>query len=284
MRICLLMRPLPHPPLPDLSALLGFVCQSSRVVALTGAGCSTESGIPDYRSPRDTPRRAPMRFIDFRDSAAKRQRYWSRAFAGWAGIRDARPNPCHLALSALEARGRLDALITQNVDGLHQAAGSRHVIELHGALGEVICLGCQTVTPRAALQARLADLNPGWRPSTQQLAPDGDADLAQDAAGFRVASCLACDGVLKPRVVFFGERVPPARVDASFAAVDSADALLVAGTSLHVWSGLRFVRHAAERGIPIAIVNLGPTRGDDLATLKIEARVGEVLPAIVAAL
>lgn len=278
------MLPLPRPPLPDLSALLGFVCQSSRLVALTGAGCSTESGIPDYRSPRDTPRRAPMRYIDFRDSPARRQRYWSRAFPGWGRIRDARPNPAHHALAALERRGRLDTLITQNVDGLHQAAGSEAVIELHGALREVICLGCAAVTPRAALQDRLAHLNPDWQRDTHRHAPDGDADVGRDAAGFQVADCAACAGILKPRVVFFGERVPPPRVEAAFAAVDAAEALLVAGSSLHVWSGLRFVRRAHARGVPIALVNLGPTRGDELATLKVEARVGEVLPAIVAGL
>ncbi|MCA9543838.1 MAG: NAD-dependent protein deacetylase [Myxococcales bacterium] len=272
--------PLPQPPLPDLSALRRLLDRSPRLAVLTGAGCSTESGIPDYRSPRATPRREPMRFMEFKRSAAARQRYWSRAFVGWQAMAAARPNAAHDALAALERAGRLDCLITQNVDRLHQAAGSRRVVELHGALAEVICLDCQAVSPREALQARLAALNPSWQCASATAAPDGDADLDPGAEAFRVAPCEACGGPLKPRVVFFGEQVPPARVEAAFAAVERADALLVAGSSLTVWSGLRFVRRAAERGIPIASVNLGPTRADDLFSVNVQARVGDVLPAL----
>jgi NAD-dependent SIR2 family protein deacetylase len=174
--------------------------------------------------------------------------------------------------------------ITQNVDGLHQAAGSRRVIELHGALGEVICLDCEQITARSALQTRLFNLNPGWGAAPATVNPDGDAEIARDERQFVVPTCLACGGVLKPRVVFFGERVPPPRVERAFAAVEEANALLVAGTSLQVWSGLRFVRRAAERGMPIALINLGPTRADDLATVRVDARVSDVLPALVAGL
>lgn len=278
------MLPLPRPPLPDLVPLIERLRGASTIAVLTGAGCSTESGIPDYRSPRAEPRREPMRYVEFTRSATARQRYWSRAFVGWGNVGDAQPNAAHHALAALESAGRLSTLITQNVDGLHQAAGSARVIELHGALGEVICLGCEQVTRRADLQARLATLNPDWGSESMRSAPDGDADIARDTREFVVASCMACDGVLKPRVVFFGERVPPLRVERSFAAVESADALLVAGTSLQVWSGLRFVRRAAELGLPIVLVNLGPTRADTLATARVDARVGDVLPPLVAAL
>ena len=278
------MLPLPRPPLPDLVPVIDVMRGASRIAVLTGAGCSTESGIPDYRSPRAEPRREPMRYVEFTRSVSARQRYWSRAFLGWHTVGQARPNAAHHALAALESARRLSMLITQNVDGLHQAAGNRSVIELHGALGEVICVGCEQVTRRVDLQARLVALNPHWGAESIRSAPDGDADVMRDAADFIVAPCLACGGVLKPRVVFFGERVPPRRVEQSFAAVESADALLVAGTSLQVWSGLRFVRRASELGIPIAIVNLGPTRGDPQATVRVDARVGDALPALVAAL
>lgn len=274
------MLPLPRPPLPDLVPLIDLMRGASKVAVLTGAGCSTESGIPDYRSPRAQPRRQPMRYVEFARSASARRRYWSRALLGWHTVGRARPNAAHDALATLESAQRLTALITQNVDGLHQAAGSARVIELHGALSEVICLGCAQVSQRADLQARLAEMNPRWTSARARSAPDGDADVTRDPAGFSVPACMGCDGVLKPRVVFFGERVPPARVERAFAAVEAADALLVAGTSLQVWSGLRFVRRAAELGQPIAIVNLGPTRGDDLATVRVDARVGDVLPAL----
>jgi NAD-dependent SIR2 family protein deacetylase len=254
------------------------------VAVLTGAGCSTESGIPDYRGP-ETLRRArrPVQFRQFIESAAWRQRYWARAAQGWSLISNAEPNPAHLALADLEQRGRLCGLITQNVDRLHQAAGSHDVIELHGALAEVICLACGRLSLRAALQQRLIELNPGWFQRPVEAAPDGDAELEQ-VEGFRVADCLACGGLLKPHVVFFGENVPRARVESAWARVHEAEALLVVGSSLTVFSGYRFVKGAAERGLPIAILNQGPTRGDKEAALKLELQAGPTLTSLALAL
>lgn len=263
----------------ELAALL----RGRRVVALTGAGCSTESGIPDYRGPGTRERaRNPVQYRAFVSEPEARQRYWARSMVGWPRFNAARPNEGHRALAALERAGVLRGLITQNVDRLHHAAGNSGIIELHGALAEVVCLGCGTLEDRGSLQARLALLNPRWE-AHAELAPDGDAELTS-VEGFRVADCLACSGVLKPRVVFFGENVPRVTVDAAFAQVDAAEALLVVGTSLTVYSGLRFVRRAAERGIPVAICNLGPTRGDPFATLRVDAPLGEVLPGLVDAL
>ncbi len=251
------------------------------VVALTGAGISTESGIPDYRGPGTRERaRNPIQYRAFLDDPSTRQRYWARSLAGWPRIASAAPNAGHHAITALERRGVVTGLITQNVDRLHHAAGSTP-IELHGALAEVICLTCGALEDRAELQRRLMLLNP-WFDADAAYAPDGDADL-EHVAGFRVADCLACGGVLKPHVVFFGENVPKPRVDAAFALVDAARALLVVGSSLTVYSGYRFVRRAAELGKPVAIVNLGPTRGDPLATLRIDAPAGEVLSALTTA-
>ncbi len=270
-----------------LAALLA----GRRVVALTGAGCSTESGIPDYRGPGTRERaRNPVQYRAFLDDPAARQRYWARSMVGWPHFSAARPNAGHRALAAIERAaagdgplaGKWGGLVTQNVDRLHHAAGSAAVVELHGALAEVVCLGCGVLEPRDALQARLAVLNPRWDADVE-LAPDGDAELGA-VDGFRVADCLACGGVLKPRVVFFGENVPRATVEAAFARVDAAEVLLVIGSSLTVYSGFRFVRRAAERGIPVAICNLGPTRGDALATTRIDAPLGEVLPALAGAL
>ncbi|WP_437803418.1 NAD-dependent protein deacetylase [Sorangium sp. So ce693] len=269
-------------PFDDLVALL----RGKRIVALTGAGCSTESGIPDYRGP-ETRRRArnPIQGREFSRSAEIRQRYWARAVIGWERFSRAEPNPAHRALAQLEHGGQLDGLITQNVDGLHQAAGSRRVIELHGTLSEVACLACGAMERRAALQERLLAQNPGWLRLAADLAPDGDADLpAEHVAGFRAPPCLRCEGPLKPRVVFFGENVARPIVDAAFALVDAADALLVVGSSLAVFSGYRFVLRAAQRGMPIAMINLGSARGEELGALKIEARAGEVLPRLAEAL
>lgn len=268
--------------LDDLIALL----RGKRLVALTGAGCSTESGIPDYRGP-ETLRRArnPIQGREFSRSAEIRQRYWARAVIGWERFSRAEPNPAHRALARLEQGGPLEGLITQNVDGLHHAAGSRRVIELHGRLAEVACLECGATEARAALQERLLAQNPGWLRRAADLAPDGDADLpAEHVAGFHAPPCLRCDGPLKPRVVFFGENVPRPIVDEAFALVDAADALLVVGTSLAVFSGYRFVLRAAQRGIPIAMVNLGSARGEELGALKVDARAGEVLPRLAEAL
>jgi NAD-dependent deacetylase sirtuin 4 len=257
-----------------------------RVVALTGAGCSTESGIPDYRGP-ETARRArnPIQYRAFLDSAAERRRYWARSFLGWPRMAAARPNDAHLALAGLERAGALQGVITQNVDRLHHVAGSARVIELHGALAEVRCLECGATEHRDSVQARLAVLNPGFATRTVEHAPDGDAELDGEAVQrFAEAPCLACGGVLKPGVVFFGESVPAAVVEAAWALLAEGEALLVVGSSLAVFSGYRFVRRAAERAMPVAIVNLGPTRGDALAQVRVDARCGQVLPALAAAL
>lgn len=257
-----------------------------RVAVLTGAGCSTESGIPDYRGP-ETRRRArnPIRFKEFVKSPEGRQRYWARAFVGWEKFANKQPNPAHHALAELERSGRLTGLITQNVDRLHHAAGSRDVVELHGALAEVRCLECGAVERRAELQRRLDARNPGWSSLRAEMAPDGDAELPMPLVEqFVVADCEPCGGPLKPDVVFFGEGVPRDRVERAYRAADAADALLVVGSSLAVFSGFRFVRRAVDRGQRIAIVNLGESRGDRYAHVRVEGRAGTVLPALAEAL
>jgi NAD-dependent SIR2 family protein deacetylase len=253
-----------------------------RLAVLTGAGCSTESGIPDYRGP-ETRRRArnPIRFAAYMQSEATRRRYWARSVVGWERFRLARPNPAHRALAELEHTGRACGVITQNVDRLHQSAGGSRVIELHGALAEVRCLECGHLEDRDVLQHRLLTLNPGWHERHAELAPDGDAELPSELVdSFRTTGCERCDGTLKPNVVFFGENVARPVVESAFELLSEADGLLVVGTSLAVFSGLRFVRRAAEQGIPIAIVNLGPTRGDPYAAVKVEVAAGQVLPAL----
>lgn len=266
------------PTLDDVAALL----RGRRVLVLGGAGVSTESGIPDYRGPESSKvPRNPMRFQEFVGSEAARRRYWSRSFVGWERIAAARPNAAHRALVGLEAGGHAVGLITQNVDGLHQAAGSRRVLELHGSLAAVRCLGCSAVSSRRALQLRLRDLNPATTAPVLGLAPDGDAELAgEHEAAFRVPPCGRCGGVLKPDVVFFGENVPKARVERAYAALASADALLVVGSSLTVFSGYRFVVRAVRDAKPVVILNQGETRGDADAALKLSGRLGEVLPAL----
>jgi len=258
---------------------------------LAGAGCSTESGIPDYRGPRGRLRnRKPMQYREFVESREGRVRYWARSVAGWRRVSRARPNPTHRALARLEARGIVDGVITQNVDGLHQAAGSRRVVELHGSLAYVCCLGCGERVTRADFQRCLVERNPGWIAEVGEVAarhpaPDGDADIGGDAPeGFVVPDCDACGGVMKPDVVFFGESVPRERVDRAWALFDEADVLLVVGSSLTVFSGRRFVYRATERDIPIGVINLGPTRADEVATVKVEGRLGEVLPKVAEAL
>jgi NAD-dependent SIR2 family protein deacetylase len=250
------------------------------VLALTGAGLSTESGIPDYRSPEALKRgpRRPIHGPEFERSEAVRRRYWARSVLGWDRIRAAQPNAGHHALAALEACGAVARIVTQNVDRLHHKAGSRRVTELHGALAEVICLSCGVLESRDALQARLLAINAGWTAHAATTAPDGDAELSAEAVErFVVAPCAACGGVLKPRVVFFGDSVPRATVDEAFAAVDAADVLLVVGSSLAVFSGYRFLRRAVERGTPVAIVNRGPVRGEEHAAVKVEASTGSTL-------
>jgi NAD-dependent SIR2 family protein deacetylase len=266
-------------PASDRAELHAFARASRRLLVLTGAGCSTESGIPDYRDAAGGWKRSPpIQLREFVSDSLARRRYWVRSLAGWPIVAGARPNAAHHALSLLEMQGRLCQLITQNVDGLHQRAGSRAVIDLHGRLDEVLCLDCGALVARAELQSELESLNPhlAGRPAT--LAPDGDADLGDvDYAAFRIPACRRCGGLLKPAVVFFGESVPRARVECALERLKEADALLVAGSSLMVWSGYRFVRLARERGMPIAIVNLGRTRADELADLRVRAHCGEAL-------
>jgi NAD-dependent SIR2 family protein deacetylase len=253
-----------------------------RVAVLTGAGVSTESGIPDYRSPEARSRvRRPINGPEFVRSAALRRRYWARAMVGWERFSRARPGRAHLALAQLEVTGTVAGLITQNVDRLHHIAGSRDVIELHGALAETVCLECGCIEARDGLQARMRALNPEWIDGPSPMAPDGDADLPDELiAGFVAPDCLQCNGVLKPNVVFFGHNVARPVVDQAFAKVDDADALLIAGTSLAVFSGYRFLLRAADRRIPIAIVNRGPVRGEERADVKVDASTGETLDAL----
>ncbi len=243
-------------------------------MALTGAGCSTESGIPDYRGPESKPR-SPIQYRDFLGSEQARARYWARSRRGWPHFSRALPNPSHHALVELESAG-LVGIITQNVDRLHQRAGSRTVVDLHGALSEVLCLGCGALSDREELQHRLEAENPA-EALELPLAPDGDAE-GELSEAFRVPSCLRCGGILKPNVVFFGENVPPPRLAVAKSLHAEAECLLVVGSSLTVFSGYRFVRWAAEAGIPVLILNQGPTRGDSLATLKWEQRSGQALP------
>jgi NAD-dependent SIR2 family protein deacetylase len=256
--------------------------QGRRFAVLTGAGVSTESGIPDYRSPGAAAReRRPIHGPEFVRSAALRRRYWARAMAGWERFRVARPGPSHLALAELEERGLVTGLVTQNVDRLHHAAGSRRVTELHGALAEVVCLDCGALDDRDAVQARMREQNPGWLDllsSKERMAPDGDAELPDAAIeGFVVPVCGRCGGVLKPNVVFFGHNVARPIVDHAYDVVARADALLVAGTSLAVFSGYRFLLRAAELSIPVFIVNRGPVRGEERAALKVEQGTGDTL-------
>jgi NAD-dependent SIR2 family protein deacetylase len=250
-------------------------------VALTGAGISTDSGIPDYRGPTSI-RATPMQYSEFVGSLDAQQRYWARSYLGWRRIGHAKPNAGHRALADLETAG-LAGVITQNVDGLHASAGSRRLITLHGDIATVICLDCGNRSARTELQDRLADANPQLNEPPvlehAELRPDGDA-VARDWQQFRLVGCLQCGGRLKPDVVFFGESVPKARVKAAYALVERADVLVVLGSSLTVMSGLRFVRHQARQQQPVVIINRGPTRGDDLATVKIDSGCSETLSEI----
>ena len=258
---------------------LASLVSAGGALILSGAGLSTESGIPDYRGPSGLARRAePMTYQAFAGGSAARRRYWARSYLGWRHIARAVPNDGHRAVAELQRGGVLAGIITQNVDGLHQAAGAQQVIELHGGLDRVACLGCGQRTSRARLDRRLAAANPGWAARAAGLSPDGDAVIAdEDAAGFRVVDCAGCGGLLKPDVVFFGENVPRSRVDQCHALVEQAAALVVLGSSLTVMSGYRFVRLAARLAIPVAIINLGPTRGDAEASLILNAPLGQTL-------
>jgi NAD-dependent SIR2 family protein deacetylase len=266
--------------------LAHFLVGHRRVLALTGAGLSTASGIPGYRDKDGVRRgRMPIQGPEFRRHDAVRRRYWARSMVGWGMMSRAEPNAGHRAMAELEACGHLHSVITQNVDGLHQRAGSRRVIELHGNLHHVVCLGCQARYARASLQPQLERDNPELANVLAQPLPDGDAAVEPDALeDFHPPACTACGGVLMPDVVFFGDNVPPARTAQALAEMEAADALLVVGSSLMVFSGYRFCRLAAAAGKPIAAINAGKTRADDLISLKLELPAQEVLPRLVALL
>ncbi len=267
-----------------LLPLIDFVAKHPRLLVITGAGCSTAAGIPDYRDENGAwKRQEPMRYQLFVDSALARQRYWARSMLGWRTMAHAQPTAAHHALAQLERAGRINLLVTQNVDGLHQAAGSQAVVDLHGRIDTVCCLGCGTRSSRRDLQEKLMARNPDWLGLDARSLPDGDADLdGLDFAVFNVPDCPDCGGLLKPDVVFFGDSVPRDRVAAVREALVQADAVLVAGSSLMVYSGYRFVEEAVAAGKPVAAVNLGRTRADPVLALKVEAEVGEAIEALAA--
>ncbi|MDR6992579.1 NAD-dependent protein deacetylase [Luteimonas sp. 3794] len=269
--------------MPDASTQLrDWLARFQRLFVLTGAGISTGSGIPDYRDANgEWKRAAPVTWQAFTGDPAIYRRYWARSFVGWPKFSAAQPNAAHRALAALEHEGPVTTLLTQNVDGLHQAAGSQRVIDLHGRLDQVTCLSCGDLTPRDALQPRLVADNPDWHPGDAAMAPDGDADIAADAEQrFAPPYCKRCGGMLKPDVVFFGENVPRARVQDAQAALLASEAMLVVGSSLMVYSGFRFAKMAADAGLPLAILNGGTTRADALATLRLNAEIGITLGAL----
>ncbi|WP_344942708.1 NAD-dependent protein deacetylase [Sphaerisporangium flaviroseum] len=261
--------------------MLAELLAAGDVVVLSGAGLSTESGIPDYRGPSGArTRHSPMTYQTFVADPAARRRYWARSHVGWRIIARASPNRGHRAVAHLQRQGLVTGIVTQNVDGLHQAGGARAVIELHGSLDQVVCLDCGDRSPREELDHRLRRANPGFDTGVTAVNPDGDVDLRDEKVeGFQVVGCRACgDGMLKPDVVFFGETVPADRVGECFALVERARVLLVLGSSLTVMSGRRFVLRAAKLGIPVAIVNQGETRGESYSSLTVDAALGEVLP------
>jgi NAD-dependent SIR2 family protein deacetylase len=267
----------------DARSAMGSLLAAGGVVVLSGAGLSTESGIPDYRGPTGALRRAlPMTFQAFLESSAARQRYWARSYLGWRQLSTAAPNAGHRTVADWQRAGLLKGIITQNVDGLHQAAGATGVVELHGSLSAAVCLRCGAHESRQALDQRLTAANPDFAPRTAATNPDGDVTLVDgELAAFRMVRCEECGSdLLKPDVVFFGETVPRERVERCYAMLESARAMLVLGSSLTVMSGFRFVRRAASLGIPIGIVNQGATRGDALATVRIDAALGQLLPAL----
>ena len=269
---------------PAVRSLKTFLEQVGSLTVLSGAGVSTGSGIPDYRDRNgDWKHSQPIQYGEFMGSEQARRRYWARSYIGWRRFSGARPNPAHHALARLEDAGKVDTLITQNVDRLHSAAGNQNVIDLHGDLSKVRCTNCDAITERNDFQAALEDANRGWTAEARQYRADGDAELVDNAeAGFTVPGCPTCNGIQKPDVVMFGENVPRERVKNAMSAVERADALLVVGSSLMVFSGFRFARRAGELDKPLAIVNRGRTRADDIAGLKLEADCTQVLPAAIA--
>ncbi|MGH8162489.1 MAG: NAD-dependent protein deacetylase [Gammaproteobacteria bacterium] len=265
----------------DVARLVEWLAAHRRIVAVTGAGVSTASGIPDYRDENgEWKRQAPMQHSDFVAHASTRRRYWARSFTGWPHMSATVPNAAHRALTRLEETGHVHSVITQNVDGLHQRADSRRVIDLHGRLDRVKCLDCSNAVSRAAWQTSLEAANPDWSARLERIAPDGDADLI-DAhySRFEVPACAVCGGVLMPDVVFYGGAIPPARREEAMATVLASDAVLVVGSSLMVWSAFRLVRAAAESGTSAAAVNRGRTRADHLLAFKVEAECGAALSA-----
>ncbi len=265
-------------PLDAIADLLG----GGGVTVLSGAGISTESGIPDYRGPDGERRVTPMQFSEFTGTSEARRRYWARSYVGWQRFTAARPNDGHRAVTALQRAGLVGPVITQNVDGLHQAAGTTEVLELHGALARVACLTCGDLTTRVDLDTRMREANPGFTVTSEEIRPDGDVVLNElDVAGFVTPRCLVCDhDTLKPDVVFFGESVPKPLVERSFEITEQSRALLVLGSSLKVMSGYRFVRRAHAHHIPVAIITRGPTRGDAEATLQLDAPLGPTLTSL----
>ena len=257
-----------------------------KVLVITGAGISTDSGIPDYRGPESIRiRRRPIWYRDFIYNADARRRYWSRSAIGWPKIGGAQPNGAHRVLAEMEKAGIISGIVTQNVDGLHQTAGSIHVLALHGSLANALCLQCRRMEPRDLLQTRLLRLNPGWENQAASTAPDGDADLPREViADFKIPACRHCGGVMKPDVTFFGENVQKDRVGNALSMLEHAEVLLVLGSSLAVYSGYRFPLKAIEQSKPVLIINAGPTRGDHLATVRISGYLADVLPRLKAAL
>ncbi len=267
----------------NLTRLGDFFAEHKRVFVLTGAGISTASGIPDYRDHNgEWKRKTPIQHQDFIDQAAVRRRYWARSLLGWKHFGQAQPCNGHRALASLEGAGRISLIVTQNVDGLHQSAGSRKVIDLHGRIDRLVCLDCGARKTRAAFQPQLEANNSRYAALAARMAPDGDADLEQDSFDdFNVPACQRCGGVVMPDVIFYGGSVPRSRVADAYAGLEAADAVLVAGSSLMVYSGYRFCKAAAERGKPIAAINLGVTRADDLLDFKVEMPCCDALQALV---
>lgn len=261
------------------ASLADFLVRSETLAVLSGAGVSTASGIPDYRDRNgDWKHAQPIQYQDFVQNPDSRKRYWARSYLGWQRFSNARPNAAHYALADLESTGKVDMLITQNVDRLHSAAGSRRVIDLHGDLAKVRCLGCNRTHARFDYQQQIKDANPSWHAEVFRYTPDGDAELARNSHhDISVPGCVDCDGIVKPDVVMFGETVPKERVRNATTAIDRADALLIVGSSLILFSGFRFARQACAQQMPIAIVNQGRTRADDIATLKVEANCTDAL-------
>lgn len=286
----------PPPKFDDLALLHRFIEDSRNLVVLTGAGVSTESGIPDYRSPNGAYSKGfkPMIHQEFVSSARNQRRYWARSYAGWRRFLSAQPGPSHRAIAQLEARGYIEGIITQNVDRLHHSAGSSP-LELHGTTHEVICLNCGDLTSRHDFQERVKILNSEWASAVEALEngvassdigmqqrPDGDIEINESfwEAEFQVPVCQQCSGVLKPNVVFFGDNIPKSRADKAMTMVTNANALLVVGSSVMVLSAFRLAKAAYEKGIPLAILNIGSTRADHLASIKIQCRSGEILPRV----